>query len=143
MTKKFLLLAFLTMLFNIENLSAQTTLQDYNYVSSGLLDDINKGKDIRAGYKLESTGISESIERDGTKRNARIYYFKKISTGKTQAFAVECTGNEGSRRFICIPTDDASSDIWKKTWEEFNGTGCEWNTVFMWSLMKLTAEKLK
>jgi hypothetical protein len=143
MTKKILVFAFLTMFLNIKNLSAQTTLQDYNYVSKGLIDDLNNGKDVKTGYKLESTGISGQINQgDGSWRNAEIHYFKKASNNKTQAFAVECTDNGGNRRFLCIPVSVSSNTIWNAAFKDLSGTGCEWHSVFMWAFAKLIANKL-
>lgn len=143
MTKKILLFAFLTMFVSIKTISAQTTLQDYNYVCKGLLDDLNNGKEVKTGYKIESTTISGQINQgDGFLRNAEIYYFKKKSNDKTQAFAIECTDNAGNRRFLCIPVSGTGSAIWTIAFKEFNGTGNEWHTVFMWAFAKLIANKL-
>lgn len=121
---------------------SQTTTEEYNYVSSGLLDNLQKGQDLKSGYELQETGISETITRgDDSWRKAKIYYFNLKKTKTLKAYAVECTGNDGSRRFMCIPTSNSSIAIWDRAWKDFNGTGCEWHSVFMWALMKLAVNK--
>ncbi|MCU0322357.1 MAG: hypothetical protein MUE72_08070 [Chitinophagaceae bacterium] len=143
MKKKVLIFVILSIFFSTKHLIAQTTLQDYNYVSKGLLEDLNNGRDIKEGYKLVSSQISGQVNRgDGSWRNAEIHYFKKKSNNKTQAFAVECKDNAGNRRFICIPVGNSSNVIWETTFKDLNNTGCEWHSVFTWAFAKLIGNKI-
>lgn len=124
------------------NLKSQTTNEEYNYISTGLLDNLQKGQDLKIGYTLEETETSSTITLgDGSWRKAKIYTFKLTSTNKIKAYAIECTGNDGSRRFMCLPTSNSSSRIWDRAWSDFNATGCEWHTVFMWAFMKFSTIK--
>ena len=143
MNKAILVFTFLTVFLNFTNLSAQTTLTEYNYVSKALSQDLNNGRDIKSGYILKSTGISEKLQTpDGVWRNAKIYYFNSKYNNKTQAFAVECSDSFGNSRFMCIPINGTDSTLWDLAYQEFYNTGSEWHRVFMWALIKLTSNKL-
>jgi len=136
-------LLFFVLFFNNNKLFAQTTIQDYNYVSKGLLDDLNMGRDVKDGFKLISTGISGQVNQsNGSWHKAEIYYFNRSSNGRTQAFAIACTDQKGNKRFMCIPVNGSSSKIWDITFTDLNSTGCEWHSVFMWAFAKLIANKL-
>ncbi|MGZ3860295.1 MAG: hypothetical protein ACXVMS_12220 [Flavisolibacter sp.] len=128
--------------FHCIHVGAQTTQEEYNYVSNGLLDNFNKGQDLKQGYKLVSTGISERITIGGKWRNVEILYFKKSSNNRIQAFAVDCTDQGSTRRIMCIPTINSNQNIWNQAFEAFRDTGDEWHVVFMWAFMKLSSSKL-
>lgn len=122
---------------------SQTTETEYNYITKGLIDDMNKGKDIKVGYKL--VRITDQAKVDYTDKNWRgitVYYFQKTETSKNQAFVLECKSKNGDKRYMCLPTSNASSDLWQKAFNEFDKAGTEWHFVFFWAMAKLSTAKL-
>jgi len=122
--------------------NAQTSWQDYRYVTAGLKDDLSKGKNVKEGYSIVKIGTESSVSAGTLKRNAQLYYFKKGQTTKAFALQVWDTNNPNNYSFICIPTSDADTDIWKATFTDINAAGKEWHIVFAWALATVVSQKL-
>ena len=136
--KKIISLALV--LFCLTTVKAQTSRQDYLYVTSGIKDDYSKGKEIKSGYFLEKIGTESSVTMGNIKRNAQLLYFKK---GKeTKAFVLTVWDSNNNYNYYCIPTSDADSDIWNMAFSDINAAGKEWHIVFAWALAKVISQKL-
>ena len=117
---------------------AQTTMEEYNYVSNGLIDDVSKSKDIKAGYSLQDLYISELVSwTNGQWRNIKLYSFNK--NGQRKAIAVEFSDSDRSRTFRCVPTKFTDQSIWTLANASFGDLGQEWNTVLARAFVKLAS----
>ena len=125
--------------FFINKTYAQTTLVEYNYVTRGLIDVIDKGYDIKSGYSYEETGIKTQDIRggDGVTRKATVYRLKKNYSNSTVAFAIYCDDDRGTRRIMCIPT--MNSSLWSNVGTDFWNVGQEWNKVLMWAMLFISS----
>ena len=111
-------------LFVLSNFAkAQTTWEDYRYVTKGLKDDLSMGKAVKAGYGTEILGTEAWVTQAGIQRNAQLYYFKH--SNETKAFVVSCWDSRNNYSYFCIPTSDAGSDIWTKCFQDINSAGQE------------------
>ena len=82
-------------------LFAQTTQEEYDYLTKGYPEAIEKGYDIKSGYTLEKalSTTSYDIVFD-------FYSFTETKTGTVKAFLVEITKEKkgkDKKRYICIP----------------------------------------
>jgi hypothetical protein len=140
--KKILLFAIITLAFRQVS-NSQTTAVEYNYVTSGLQDDLSKGKDLKSGYRLEDSGISTTITWQGARissRTAKIYYFKKTATNKTVALVIECKDSKDNLKYRCLPTKDASEELWNRAYEAIAQDN-DWLPVYTWVFAKFLATK--
>lgn len=129
------------MLCTISTVKAQTTTQDYYYVTSGLQDDLTKGKDIKAGYTLIDLDISEEIKfDDNVVRSIKLFSYKKQD--KVRAIAVLFSDNRNMARIGCIPAIGSNSVVWNKCDQDFKSLPAEWNYVLNRVFVKLASRKL-
>jgi len=120
--------------------NAQTSWQDYRYVTEGLKDDFLKGKGVKSGYYLYNIGTENWVSTGNIKRNAQIFYFKKGDVNK--AFIIKIWDSENNFNYYCIPTADADTQIWNMAFKAISDAGKEWHLVFAWALAKVVSQKL-
>jgi hypothetical protein len=134
------------MLFTFSVVNGQTTQEEYNYITKGYKVQIESGLDMKKGYTLVELGnwglnsgsevrncTFKALIRDGQKRPCAIMMIYKrtdISNGVTF--------------YVCIPSQDASSEIWQQTLNfisaNFKDSNIMMQTV-IWSLMKLSSQE--
>lgn len=91
----------LALLF-ISSLNAQTSETEYNYLTKGLKDSVEKGLDLKQGYDLQ----------DFYTHDEQFYSFNfrllvDIKTKKTKGILVVADSKVwGNRYFLCIPQDN-------------------------------------
>jgi hypothetical protein len=122
-------------LFILANVArAQTTWEDYRYVTAGLKDDIRKGKEVKSGYFLEEIGKQVNIGS----RNTQLYSFKKGT--QLRAYVLWCWDNS-SIFSLCIPTGSAGSDLWDKYYKDLQSVDGSWHLLYSWAFSLITAKK--
>jgi len=136
----------LTMLFAFSVAHGQTTQEEYNYITKGYKVQVESGLDMKKGYTLVDLGnwglnagsevrncTFKALVRDGQKKPCAIMMIYKrtdISNGATY--------------YVCIPSPDASSEIWQQTLDFINANFKDQNTMMqtvIWSLMKLSSQE--
>jgi len=78
-----------------------TSTEEYNYLTKGYADDLEKGKDIKDGYELK-----EFYKFDTKKINFKFTYYKFIETATKKTKAILVVGVKKSKKkkkFLCIP----------------------------------------
>lgn len=136
------LLSILILSFFVKFSFAQgTTQEEYNYITKGYKVQIESGLDMKKGYSLTDMG-SWSLTSGNEKR---VCEFKGLIRGnETSPSAVMMIYKRtdipnGAVYYICIPSYDASSEIWKQTLDFINSTFKDNNHMtltVMWALMK-------
>jgi hypothetical protein len=122
--------------------AAQTTETEFNYVNNGLLEDLQKGREVKTGYSLVATGVAyQTSFPDGSWRKAEIFYFKARAGNKNKSLVIKCTDSFNNVRYICVPTSNSGTDMWFQTEKALHETGAPWNTVIMCAFAKLAAQK--
>ncbi len=123
---------------------AQTTLEEYNYVTKGYKVQIESGLDMKKGYKFEDIHtISIKYSDGGTDRGSRDTEFKALyRDGQLKPAAILCiyTRTEtGLKDYICIPQFTSSRELWDMTLSKISSIEAESGPALMWSLAKLSA----
>jgi hypothetical protein len=139
--KKFII-GFCLLLLSNSIFSQATTDEEFTYVRRSLVEHFTKGESVKAGYKLVPLSEESTVRVGDVWRSAKIYYFKKIVSNKNVAFAIECKDVNGGHSFLCIPTENASEELWDRTFSDMAATGKEWHVVFTWALSKLISKKV-
>lgn len=94
---------------------APTTLEEYNYLTKGYKTMIESGLDMKKGYSFKEIGTYSTNSRNCTFK--ALYRDKET---KTCGYLCIFKRLDGGLCYICIPTSDASIDLWDKTLNEIN-----------------------
>lgn len=89
----------LLLLFFVSVSYSQTTEQEYNYLTKGLRDAVEKGLDMKQGYELQ-----DFYTHNEASYTFNFRLFVDIKTKKTKAILVVADSKLwGNRYFVCIP----------------------------------------
>lgn len=93
-------------------LPATITEEEYKYISKGLVDDLNKGKDTKQGYKFEAVQDQLAIIT-GLFDNTNYYLIKCFRSNDQHPFAlaIKSSANNVAKFVVCIPPGTASASI--------------------------------
>lgn len=127
MKKLFYLLLFVSFnLFAQQNetgtFTTQTTLQEYNYVTKGYKDQLDKGLDMKIGYSLKDASSFITSYNFDTKKIDRKTSFKLLyKEGNTLPIAIMMImerKDNGYLEYYCIPS--YNSDLWSTFFSDFS-----------------------
>lgn len=135
----------LTILFCVNKSFGQTTQEEYNYITKGYKVQVESGLDMKKGYSLTDLG-KWSIPTGTVVRQCE---FKAlIKTGQIKPSAIMMIYNRtdnGTKFYICIPSSDASNEIWNQTLDFIKTTFKENDSmlqVVIWALMKFSSQEV-
>jgi hypothetical protein len=128
--------------------TAQTTQDEYNYITKGINVQLEDGLDMKKGYTFVDYGTYELSE--GTRK--RTVEFKGlVKVGNTKPSAIKMiykrtVPSSGYEQYVCIPSTDAPAEIWKQTNEVIKnfdklGDPAELYRAFIYGLMKFVAQQ--
>ena len=144
--KKIFYTLLFVMLFSAFNLIGQTTQEEYNYITKGYKTQVESGLDMKKGYNLINLG-SSSLSIGNEKR---VTEFKGlVKDGQTKPCAImmiykRTDISNGAVYYICIPSTDASKDIWQQTLDFISSNIKDNNAmsqVIIWGLMKFGSQE--
>lgn len=108
------ILFFLTIII-VGTLSAQTTREEYNYITKGYKVQIESGLDMKKGYELKDV---DKVQQNGTNgsiaRQAFLKVLNRVSTNGTVTIAAYMIVYEraGSQiEYFCIPSPTSSQEL--------------------------------
>jgi hypothetical protein len=90
---------------------AQTTLEEYNYLTKGYKIQLESGLDMKKGYELLYIGDSNTAER-----KTQIFKLIRTSTRKTAAYLITYQLNGKEKEYICVPHPSSDKDILGYYW---------------------------
>lgn len=133
-------------LFSITSAFGQTTQEEYNYITKGYKVQLESGLDMKKGYSFVDMG--NSTVSSGTEK--RTTEFKGLlKEGQTKPVAIMMIYKRtdianGAVMYVCIPSSDASKEIWKQTMDfisaNFKNNDVMLQTV-IWGLMKFGSKE--
>jgi len=109
---KKVLFTTLTLLFLHSFVRAQTTQEEYNYITKGWKNHLDDGSDVKSGYEMTRLKSVNMTSGDGHRRKATLSAFKKTKNGfnHTVAYMITYQKNDEATEYICLPhfTSDES-----------------------------------
>jgi hypothetical protein len=128
-------------------LSAQTTLEEYNYITKGYKIQMESGLDMKKGYLLQDlkTVVCKS---GGWTRTFNFKNLIRIRENKVCAIMVEYI-KYGQKRnnqwektytYFCIPTMDSSQEIWDLTEQKNTNLQIDLAIAYSWALTFLISD---
>ncbi|MEP7237576.1 MAG: hypothetical protein ABI685_06920 [Ferruginibacter sp.] len=138
MKKIISLTMFLFLFFTVTN--AQTTIQDYDYVTKRLKNDLFVNGEIKSGYSMDKIGENQLVTQGQDHiRTTQLRYFKK--EGKILAFILECKETKNNFSFyLCIPVTGSDQQIWDKYFADLRSVEKEWHLLFSWAFSILLSQ---
>ena len=94
---------------------AQTTEEEYNYITKGYKIQISSGLDMKKGYTFKDLYLYKKDFEMGNKTGYYQFTFKGLyKDGKIKpcAIMVECKGVADD--YLCLPTDNSDISVWLK-----------------------------
>jgi hypothetical protein len=119
---------------------AQTTLEEYNYVTKGYKVQIESGLDMKKGYRFEDIHTLSIKYSDGIVRETEFKALFKDEQSKPTAILCIYTYSESSpKEYICIPQFNSPKAIWDSTYAKISGFEHQGSAALMWGLAKLSS----
>jgi len=136
----------LTILFATTSIFGQTTQEEYNYITKGYKVQVESGLDMKKGYTL--TDLGDWGLNSGSE-NRTCLFKALVRQGQTKPCAImmiykRTDISNGANYYVCIPSSDASDEIWNQTLTFITTNFKDQNTmmqVVIWALMKLSAQQ--
>ena len=132
--------SFLFSLVLCTELYSQTTQEEYNYVTKGYKDQIEKGGDMKKGYRF--VDITESSFATGSSVQRKCNFKALFKEGKNKPCAILCIytrSDNGFTDYLCIPTHDAQKEIWDQTFQKINSYSETGANALIWGMAKLAS----
>jgi hypothetical protein len=118
---------------------AQTSQEEYNYLTKGYKVQIESGLDMKNGYSF--TDIGEHYITTGSV--IRKCNFKALfRLGDSKPCAILCIYTRSDNSFVdylCIPTYDAPQGIWEQAFNKFKSYSDNGATALIWGFAKLSS----
>ena len=108
-----LLLIVIVAFATTSNLQAQTTLEEYNYVTKGYKVQIESGLDMKKGYEFEDVESQTTNERTA---KLKVLYRTKSGKKEIAAYMIVYYKTGNAKQYICIPHPSSEEDILHKFW---------------------------
>lgn len=138
---------FITLLFSSLTASAQTTQEEYNYITKGYKVQIESGLDMKKGYTLVDLG---NWGLDHNPEHRECTFKGLVRQGQTKPCAVlmiykRTDVANGATFYVCIPSAGSSEDVWNQTLGFIN-TECANNdrleNTIIWALMHFSSQEI-
>lgn len=126
---------------------AQTTEEEYNYVTKGYKVQMESGLDMKKGYTLKDLGNwSLNFGSDGTREATFKGLYRDNSDKPCAIMLIYTRPSTNYKEYYCIPTIDAPSNLWDKTLTQINSHFTEQNakavySTLVWALMKFSTQQ--
>jgi hypothetical protein len=121
---------------------AQTTQEEFNYVTKGYSMQVESGLDMKKGYTLKDVGDYQlNFGKEGIRQTVFKFLYR-TGQAKPCALMLIYKRTTGFIDYYCIPTPNASQALWQQTLTKIDSpeNSPQFYKTFIWGLMKLTAE---
>lgn len=128
------------------NLFAQTTQEEYNYLTKGYKIQLESGLDMKKGYSLKDLG-DWGLNHGSENRNCTFKGLVRDGQNKPCAILMiykRTDISNGAVFHICIPIN-ASGDIWQQTLDFVNANfkdNIQMSNAIIWALMHLSSQEV-
>lgn len=139
--------SILVILFLTINLNAQTTEEEYNFITKGYKVQLESGLDMKKGYVLKDLGThSLNFGSEGTREAEFKGLYKTVDNKLCAIMLIYRRPSTNYVEYFCIPSSDAPQSIWNRTLEQINSHWTDLNSksiysTLVWALMKFGSER--
>ena len=141
MRKLLNLAGVILMMWVSSSANAQTTEEEYNYITKGYKIQIESGLDMKKGYRFEDVD-SWGLKYSGFERNASFKMLYRDGEKKPCAILMKLDRtNTTFEAYLCIPHYFSDDQIWKRAYNDFVTIGSnDWteaSRAYTWGMIKM------
>ena len=119
---------------------AQTTVEEYNYVTKGYRVQIESGLDMKKGYTFaDINSYRVSYSTGGFRETEFKALFKEEGKKPVAILCIYSSSTNPSKEYLCIPQPSSPRELWDSTYARISTFEGENATVLMWGLAKLSS----
>ena len=119
---------------------AQTTFEEYNYVTKGYRVQIESGLDMKKGYTFaDINSYRLSYTTGGFRETEFKALFKEEGKKPAAILCIFTSSTYPSKEYICIPQPNSPRELWDSTYSKISSFEGENATALMWGLAKLSS----
>ena len=124
-----------------------TTEEEYNYLTKGYAIQVSSGLDMKKGYTLKDLGDWKIQYTGGVQRQTMFKALMRDSSDVPCAILMIYKKSDVDTRFYyCIPTGDADSSLWERTYKQVHDAAsaygsAELDSALIYGLMNLSAQE--
>lgn len=118
--------------------TAQTNMDEYNYLTKGYKIQLESGLDMKKGYTLKEYG-TWGTTYSKFERNATFYgLFRDNETVSCAVLMILRRTNTDYLEYICIPHINSEKPVWDKAFNDWQASTEEWEagTDYSWGMLK-------
>ena len=125
----FLLISFTTFSQNENTSVSGTTQEEYNYLTKGYKDQIEKGLDMKKGYILKNvdedfsntlTTVENNIRKPITRKNEFKLLFRENEELPCAILMITVRVDNNVKQYFCLPSHKSS--LWNDFYKEFTAS---------------------
>lgn len=119
---------------------AQTTFEEYNYVTKGYRVQIESGLDMKKGYTFADINSYRLSYTTGGFRETEFKVLLKEEGKKPVAImCIYTSSTNPSKEYICIPQPNSPKEVWDSTYSKISTFEGEDATALLWGLAKISS----
>jgi hypothetical protein len=138
----------LLLIIGVVSSKAQTTSEEYNFVTKGYKIQLDGGLDMKKGYTLKNLGEYPLIYNQDGKRECKLkgLYRDADMTKPCAIMMIYSRESSGYLEYYCIPTPDAEKALWDRVIEQLNSHledkyVKQMYQTMIWALMKFSSQE--
>src|ERR1035437_5469051 len=109
------LLSVLAIFIIYSTTKAQTTLEEYNYVTKGYKTQLESGLDMKKGYELKQIHKRMLTGKDGVNRQFTMFALVRSADKSVACYMVKYQNlSENKDKYMCIPDNASDASILNK-----------------------------
>ncbi len=110
-----LILVLVAVTFGLSTSNAQTTMEEYNYITTGYRLQVEGGLDMKKGYRFVDL-ISNQTTSASTGAERTVEFKALYRQGEPKPCALMCilsNSSDSTKQYLCIPSTASTQDIWR------------------------------
>ncbi|MBK7384136.1 MAG: energy transducer TonB [Flavobacteriales bacterium] len=121
---------------------AQTTMDEYNYLTKGYRIQLESGLDMKRGYYFTDVGQFD-VPYQGFSRTTTIKHLcREVDSLPCATLIIHERKNTAFLKYLCVPHVSSKVEVWQKAKEDYWTAMYDWDEAakaFSWNLMRSMA----
>lgn len=122
--------------------SAQTTTEEYNYLTKGYKIQLESGLDMKKGYTIEKKWVFSDNYITFERKSTFYYLYRDSEKAPCATLMIVERSDTRFQTYLCIPHIDSEESIWKQARTDFNNATNDWKEApraYMFQTMKMVS----
>lgn len=121
---------------------SSTTMEEYNYVKSGLRFQVENGLDLRNGYSLKRMGQwGMNYNSNSWRRRAEFFQvYKDNGAAPCAMLMIASRSDTDYQEWFCIPAHESAKGVWSQCFKDWQKYTENWNApsrAYSWGMIHM------